>query len=201
MAALTITQFAETEGISYEAVRQQIRKAGPALDGHIFKISGVKYLDEWAVDFLRERRRKTTVYVHTKKTDDEVEALQKRVEDLTARLLAAQDMIAESRKEASTAQEKLIETQQRVIALQENETKYLESRLEVDGIRADRDRLAEELTAAEARETIAGQTVQLHREEAERAREDAEIERRRADDLQKEVERFRPSIFGFYRKV
>lgn len=208
MEVMTLRQFAEAEGVTYESVRRLVTKYAEDLGNHIYTKDNTRFLDEWALAFLREKRRQSPIIRVVKDRGEEIQALQDQIaalesqrEELTARLLAAQDKIAEAKSQTAVVQDKLIESQQRVIALQENETKYLEARLEVDGIRRERDQLAEELQAAEAREAVAGQTARLHQEEAERAREDAAAEKQRADDLQKEVERFRPSIFGFYRKV
>ena len=208
MEVMTLRQFADAEGVTYESVRRLVTKYAEDLGNHIYTKDNTRFLDEWALAFLREKRRQSPIIRVVEDRGEEIQALQDQIAalesqkaELTARLLAAQDKIAEAKSQTAVVQDKLIESQQRVIALQENETKYLEARLEVDGIRSERDRLRDAIDAAEAREATAGQTARLHQEEAERAREDAAAEKQRADDLQKEVERFRPSIFGFYRKV
>lgn len=53
---VSIKEYAESKGISYESVRRQIPKYEKELNGHIVKRNNTRYLDEYAVSFLNTKR-------------------------------------------------------------------------------------------------------------------------------------------------
>ena len=54
----TLPQYANSQGITYEAVRRQVIKyQDTELRGHIQIRNKTKYLDDFAVEFLNEHRR------------------------------------------------------------------------------------------------------------------------------------------------
>lgn len=106
MELVTIKQFADSQGISYEAVRKQLQKYSEELSGHVIRKDRTRYLDEKAVEFLKERRRESPIVLQTIDQGEEIGRLQDQVESLKAQLV--------------TAQNKLLEAQERVISLQED---------------------------------------------------------------------------------
>ena len=75
MELTTIKQYAESQKVSYEAVRKQIIGYGEELKGHIIRKGRTQYLDEWAVEFLTKRRRENPVILLSQDKDEELEAL------------------------------------------------------------------------------------------------------------------------------
>lgn len=57
---MTFQEFANREGITYEAVRRRVLKFQDELTEHIIQQGNVKYLDEYAVNFLQENSRKSS---------------------------------------------------------------------------------------------------------------------------------------------
>lgn len=65
---VTIKEYAENHGVTIQAVYQQLKRKQNKefLDSHIQKISGIKYLDDEAVDFLESKRDNSpTVIIQT----------------------------------------------------------------------------------------------------------------------------------------
>ena len=52
---VTLKQFADDQGISYEAVRRQVVRYADDLRGHVVRKQHTQYLDDEAVAFLKER--------------------------------------------------------------------------------------------------------------------------------------------------
>ena len=83
----TIKQYAEEQGVSYEAIRKQIGTHKEELKEHIVIKGRTQYLDDWAVDFLTERRKENPVVIVNQEKVDEVETMRKQIETLRTQLL------------------------------------------------------------------------------------------------------------------
>ena len=57
---MTFQEFANLEGITYEAVRRRVLKFQDELTEHIIQQGNVKYLDEYAINYLQENSRKSS---------------------------------------------------------------------------------------------------------------------------------------------
>ena len=57
MELVSIKEFAESQMVSYEAVRRQTHTYAEQLKGHIIKKGRTQYLDNYAVEFLSEKRK------------------------------------------------------------------------------------------------------------------------------------------------
>ena len=91
MDFVTLRDFAEQKGVTYEAIRRQVAKYETELRGHIVVRERTKFLDEYAQDFLSERRRLSPVVVKVEDSRENVEELEQAVESLRAQLLKAQN--------------------------------------------------------------------------------------------------------------
>lgn len=60
---VTMRDYANQCGVSYEAIRRQVARYKKDLGGHIEKRGRIQVLDDWAVDFLNARRRGNPVVV------------------------------------------------------------------------------------------------------------------------------------------
>lgn len=179
MNLTTIKEYAELKNISYEAVRKQIKRYSDDLEGHITRQNGTQYLDDWAVDFLSEKRRQSPIVVINEDQGEEIKALQQEVESLRNRLEQMKaDNLALKEKDISTQYE-LIEAKKRMLLLEAREEERQE-------------------TVQRLKDTEA----ELMMERAQHAADQERLEevKQQRDTAQAEANSYERSIFGFYRK-
>lgn len=200
MELVTIKQYAESQNVTYEAVRKQIIRYGEDLKDHIVLKGRKQFLDEWAVEFLTKRRRENPVILISQDKDEAIDELQRQVETLRVQLMTAQNELLKSQDERLKAQE-------RIIALQDEAQKTLEDRARYTAVLEDNKAKEEKLKEAESREADLSREIQTIQTEADDLRRQAEEDRKTIEDLQKErdearteAQSFTRSIFGFYRK-
>ena len=194
MDLITIKQYAEDQGISYEAVRKQVVRYSDELSGHIVKRDRRQFLDQWAVDFLTEKRRQSPVVVVSMDRSEENERLREEIDSLRVKLM--------------TAQNELLSEKDRVIQLQDEAKKMIEDQSRYMALLEDNKAKEEKLKEAESREADLSrqieekddqlQTIQTEAEDLRKTVEDLQKER---DEAQAEAKSFTKSIFGFYRKL
>lgn len=180
MELVTIKQFADSQGITYEAVRRQVARYSEELSDHIIRQNRTQYLDEKAVEFLKERRRESPIVLQTIDQGEEIGRLQDQVESLKAQLV--------------TAQNKLLEAQERVISLQDEAQKALEDRARYTALLEDHEDQKRKLqeTSDQLRR------VEADRDDAVQRAQDLQTER---DEAVRESKSYIKSWFGFYRKI
>lgn len=101
---ISIKDYAKEKNVSYEAVRQQVIRYGDELGEHIIKNGRQQFLDQEAVAFLDEKRKKNPVTIIQMDKDEEIEALRREKENLLIKVAAQADKIAElSEWKAETA--------------------------------------------------------------------------------------------------
>ena len=88
-----IRDYAKNNGVSYEAVRKQVKRYEKELEGHIVKQGKTQYLDEYAVNFLDERRASNPVIILQADKDEEIEALKAENKRLLIQLAEVQNML------------------------------------------------------------------------------------------------------------
>lgn len=183
MDYVSLKQFADDQGISYEAVRRQVNRYSDQLSGHIIKQSRVKggqLLDQWAVDFLKERRRASPIVFQTIDQGEQIGELTAQVDSLKAQLMSAQN--------------KLLEAQERIIKLQDEAKQMLVDHASYTALLEDNE--AKTKMLQEAEEQL--QQIQKEREEDLLAIKDLQDQR---DQALRESQSFHRSWFGFYRKL
>lgn len=90
---MTLQEYATTRNISYEAVRQAVKKSSPDIDSHITKQGRTRILDDEAVRILDKRRKDNKVSVISAKPVDDkdtIDALKNKIIVLQEQLLQAQ---------------------------------------------------------------------------------------------------------------
>ena len=107
MDLMTLKQFADDQGISYEAVRRAVKRHGDKLTGHIIENDGIRYLDEEAVKILKERRRESPIVVQTMDQGEEIRDLTAQIESLRAQLMQAQNELLSSKDRIIALQDEL----------------------------------------------------------------------------------------------
>lgn len=172
MDLMTLKQFADDQGISYEAVRRAVKRHGDKLTGHIIENDGVRYLDEEAVKILKERRRESPIVVQTMDQGEEIRELTAQIESLRAQLMQAQN--------------ELLSSKDRIIALQDELKAGIEDRAKYQLLLTDNEEQKRKLRDAEA--------------DLDQEREMRRYLQRQNEDLQKEADSYQKAWFGFYRK-
>ena len=200
MDILSIKQFAEQQNVSYEAIRTQVKRYSEELKDHIIRKNRTQYLDEWAIDFLEKKRKENPVILMNMDQNTQIEELQAQVEILKNKLMQSQD---------------------KVIALQEEARNHIEQGIRYNFLLEDNKAKTERLTKAEEQIEKDREKIEEYRQEIElkerriiKAENEAEglrritdedmntIEnlRRERDAARNEAESFQKSIFGLYRK-
>lgn len=86
MNVISLREYAERMGKSYEAVRQQVVRYKDELEGHIVKDGRQQFLDEEAVAFLDAKRQKNPVAIIQQSRDEELEMLRQQKEALLVKV-------------------------------------------------------------------------------------------------------------------
>ena len=127
MELMTIKQYAQSQHISYEAVRKQVASYKHELQDHIVRKGRTQYLDEWAIEFLTKRRRESPVIVLEQSKDETIADLKEQIDSLRVQLMAAQNELLREKDHIIELQEesrKSLEAQTRYAALlEDNESK------------------------------------------------------------------------------
>lgn len=204
---MTIKQYAESQNVTYEAVRKQIVGYREELKDHIVRKGRTQYLDEWAVEFLTKRRRENPIILLSQDKDEAIELLKSQVETLRVQLMTAQNELLKEKDRIIELQDeakKTIEDRARYTALLEDnkakEEKLKEVESQISEIRKESEDLSREIEKKDDQiRTIQTEADDLRKksEEDQKTIEDLQKER---DEAQTEAQSFTRSIFGFYRK-
>ena len=99
---LSFKEYADQHRITYESVRKQVSRYKKELAGHITKQNRKQYLDDYAVNFLNERRNTNTVYVLNEDVKTEAarnEELQEENKKLLYKIAQLQDQLNQVERE------------------------------------------------------------------------------------------------------
>lgn len=186
MNVMTIRQFAEDQHVSYEAIRRQLVIYRKQLEGHIIRDKQYKLLDEYAVEFLRTKRRHSPIVAINQEREETIDTLKNN-------LVSAQNMIVE-------LQQQLDEMKNLKLAMIETETRY---KMALEQLTQEKELLAqakEQAEEARAETEAARQALDSEREKLYAVRAELKNMELRKELLEKEANSYHKSIFGFYRK-
>lgn len=169
----TIREYAEQEGITYEAARQRIARAGAEITPHIVTRGKTKYLTDEAQELLNNYAYKVPL---VRVADDR------------------QALIDKLRADAEARTAKIIELQDRLLAVAEKAAKLEAVEREkllleklADDIRKDNEAYLEQIRVKDTK---------IQTLEAEKAAGEEELKEARG-----ELESYHKTIFGLYRKT
>lgn len=197
---MTLKQYADDQGISYEAVRKQVIRYAEELSDHIITQDRKKYLDQYAVKFLTERRRESPIILMNMDQNEENQRLKEEIESLRVKLMTAQNELLKEKDRIISLQDeakKTLEDRARYMALLEESKAKDEKLKEMTGQVGDLSRQIEEKDGQIR--TIQTETDDLRRQVEEDRKKIEDLSRER-DEAQNEAQSFTRSIFGFYRK-
>lgn len=99
---ITFKQYAADHRISYESVRKQVQRYKDDLAGHVLKQHRTQYLDDYAVNFLNERRNRTVVISLSEEAQKEAERvgnLQEENKQLLYKIAQLEEQLREAEKD------------------------------------------------------------------------------------------------------
>lgn len=106
---IKLKDYAQSKGISYEAVRKQVNRYKSELEGHITKISRTQYLDDEAVAFLDSKRQENPVILLQMDKDEEIQRLHDENKALLLKVAELQDSLLREKDTVKALQEERIE--------------------------------------------------------------------------------------------
>lgn len=115
---ISIKDYAAQKNVSYEAVRKQIKRYETQLDGHLERVGRTLYMDDDAVAFLDEKRKKNPVVVVKEDTDRVVQGLYNENKQLLIKITALQDELIEEKSKVQELQGLLLTEREQVKQLQ-----------------------------------------------------------------------------------
>ena len=116
---ITIKDYAKQKGVSYEAIRKQIKRYEDELEGHLVKQNRFLMLDDEAVQFLDSKRSENPVIVYEQNKDEELEQLRHENKVLLIQMNTVQDQLGK-------VQQKLIAEMNTTKLLTQEKVQYLE---------------------------------------------------------------------------
>lgn len=192
MNVISLKEYARNNNISYEAVRQQVVRYASELEGHIIKDGRQQFLDEEAVSFLDEKRKKNPVIIYQASKDEEIERLEEENKALLIKLAQVQEQLLG----AQTQIAQLKDVSAKVVLLETNNAAAEQRRAEAE----------ERANAAEKERKDAETELEQMRAEAKMRVDEAtraEEQRIEAEHLlaerERELEELRSA--GFFKRV
>lgn len=116
---ITIKDYAKQKGVSYEAIRKQIKRYEEELESHLVKQNRFLMLDDEAVQFLDSKRSENPVIVYEQNKDEELEQLRHENKVLLIQMNTVQDQLGK-------VQQKLIAEMNATKLLTQEKVQYLE---------------------------------------------------------------------------
>lgn len=199
---ITIKDYAKQKGVSYEAIRKQIKRYDAELEGHLIKQNRFLMLDDEAVQFLDGKRSENPVIVYEQNKDEELEQLRQENKMLLIQMNTVQDQLGK-------VQQKLIAEMSTTKLLTQEKVQYLEYKAQSEQKELQLQDLAKARDAAQARAdqqeavlrlkeqqigalTAAKETAATNLQEARARIEEAEA---RAKAAEEETERLKKRSF------
>ncbi len=122
---ITIKDYAKQKGVSYEAIRKQIKRYEDELEGHLVKQNRFLMLDDEAVRFLDSKRSENPVIVYEQNKDEELEQLRHENKVLLIQMNTVQDQLG-------NVQQKLIAEMNTTKLLTSEKVQYLEYKAQAE---------------------------------------------------------------------
>lgn len=105
---ISMKDYAEQKGISYEAVRRSVNRYKEELEGHIVVQNRTKFLDDEAVAFLDSKRQQSPIVIVNQDKNEELERLRNEKEALLIKIAELQDALLQEKDKVAVLQEKNI---------------------------------------------------------------------------------------------
>ena len=114
---ISIKNYAEKCGVSYEAVRKQVSRYRADLGDHIIIQGRTQYLDDEAVLFLDNKRAVNPVIIVENEKNDQIEELKEQNENLKIKIMELQDQLIRSQDQLIARDRELMELKDQILVL------------------------------------------------------------------------------------
>ncbi|WP_432641850.1 hypothetical protein [Acidaminococcus sp.] len=182
---ITIKDYAKQKGVSYEAIRKQIKRYEDELEGHLVKQNRFLMLDDEAVRFLDGKRSENPVIVYEQNKDEELEQLRHENKMLLIQMNTVQDQLGK-------VQQKLITEMNTTKLLTNEKVQYLEYKaqaeqkeLQLQDLAKARDAAQEKSNQQEALLRLKEQQIGALTAAKESAAENLQAAQTRVEELEK----------------
>lgn len=196
----TITALSKEQHCTYQAIWKLVTKYEKDLGQHVIKKGRDRYLDDYAVDFILEKRK-----------DHPMVAINV---DQAAIISGQEQEIKQLKDRIEALQNEIIQNEKRINELQRENQTALEAKIQNHFLLEDRDRLQKGYDQLQEKSEQLREKSEQLRDDLEAARTKAASEEARAETLQKQVEQqseivkfateelqsYQRTIFGLYRK-
>ena len=138
---VSIRDYAKMNNVSYEAIRQQVKRYEDELNGHIIKQNRTQFLDEVAVEILDRHRGESPIVIVNQDTSSKLQLLEEENKNLLVKVAAQADKISQLSEELKNKTEKmtslLLEDKEKTLLLeqkknQEEELERIKKELEAE---------------------------------------------------------------------
>lgn len=99
MQVISLKDYAKNNNISYEAVRKQVVRYAAELGEHLIRDGRQQFLDEEAVAFLDEKRKKNPVVLYEIAKDEEIDRLEEQNKNLLLELASVQKQLIKAQED------------------------------------------------------------------------------------------------------
>lgn len=185
---ITIKDYAKQKGVSYEAIRKQIKRYEDELEGHLVKQNRFLMLDDEAVRFLDGKRSENPVIVYEQNKDEELEQLRHENKMLLIQMNTVQDQLGK-------VQQKLITEMNTTKLLTNEKVQYLEYKaqaeqkeLQLQDLAKARDAAQEKSNQQEALLRLKEQQIGALTAAKESAAENLQAAQTRVEELEKRAQ-------------
>ena len=117
---VSIRDYAKMNNVSYEAIRQQVKRYEDELNGHIIKQNRTQFLDDVAVDILDQHRKENPVVIINKDTDSRLKQLEDENKNLLIKVAQQADKISQLNEDLKNKIEQMTS-----LLLENNEKTFL----------------------------------------------------------------------------
>lgn len=185
---ITIKDYAKQKGVSYEAIRKQIKRYEDELEGHLVKQNRFLMLDDEAVRFLDGKRSENPVIVYEQNKDEELEQLRHENKMLLIQMNTVQDQLGK-------VQQKLITEMNTTKLLTNEKVQYLEYKaqaeqkeLQLQDLAKARDAAQEKSNQQEALLRLKEQQIGALTAAKESAAENLQVAQTKVEELEKRAQ-------------
>ena len=204
MEYINLHDYAKEKGVSYEAIRKQVNRYKKELRDHIVVKNRTQFLDEYAQDFLSEKRRTAPAIFRQENNEERISELERVSENLNIRLLETQDLLIKTQEELIAVNKQLLLERDKVIGLLETKEENIQLRAENDILTeklstAQEQRQTAEDTAQDTQKRLTDYEAQVTQWQADYQQQLDELSRQR-DAAVEEAASYEKSWFGLYRK-
>lgn len=94
---ISMKDYAKSKNVSYEAIRKQVARYKNELEGHIFKQDRTNFLDEYAIEFLDQKRASNPVIIYEVAKDEEIDRLKKENDSYLKKIAFLQEQLLQQK--------------------------------------------------------------------------------------------------------